>query len=85
MTDQLVIHFDRPLTGEGYSINYGSKGERAFPKIRGIDYSDDNQSVIIDLELKPGKEYQMVLTGLAFVAEGGLGMNDYEITFETKK
>ena len=84
-TTQLTIHFDRPLTGDGYSVNYGSKGEKAFPKVRGINYSDDKRSVLIDLELKPGKEYQMVLTGLAFVAEGGLGMEDYEVTFRTEE
>lgn len=82
---KMEIIFDRPLRGKGYSISEGEKGDKAFPKMGEITYSEDNKSVFIELELKPDKEYQFVLTGWSFKSQNGYGINNYEINFKTKK
>ncbi|MCJ8292705.1 MAG: DUF4932 domain-containing protein [Flavobacteriales bacterium] len=82
---KMEILFDRPLKGKGYSINEVKKGDKAFPEMGEITYSEDNKSVFIEIDLKPDKEYQFVLTGWSFKSEDGYGMNNYEINFKTKK
>ncbi|MCB0705188.1 MAG: DUF4932 domain-containing protein [Saprospiraceae bacterium] len=84
-TNQIEINFDRPLEGNGYSINEGHKGAVAFPEIGAIYYSEDRTSVFIELKLEPNREYQFVLTGWRFKSEDGYGINNYEINFSTKK
>ncbi len=83
--DKLEIHFDKPLVGKGYSMNYGPKGKSHFPKITKVTYSEDRKKVILNLELKPNQEYQLVLTGRAFKSEEGFRLNPYQINFKTKE
>ncbi len=81
---KIEIVFDKPLKGRGYSINKGTKGKDAFPKMTDISYSEDKKSVFIEINLQPNKEYQFVLTGRGFKIVEGYGMNNYEVTFKTK-
>ncbi len=82
---KIIIHFDKVLKGKGYSIADGRKGEKAFPEMGEISYSKDKRSVIIEVKLKPDKEYQFVLKGWSFKSENGFSIKDYEIHFKTKK
>lgn len=82
---QIVISFDKELKGKGYSIFEGEKGEKAFPEMGEISYSKDKKKLIIEVKLKPNKEYQFVLTGWSFKSKDGFAMNEYEINFKTKK
>ncbi len=84
-TTRIAIVFDRPLSGRRYSINRGPKGKKAYPKMNKIRFSDDRKSVYIDVELKANKQYQFILTGLAFRSEEGYGMEDYQVEFKTRK
>lgn len=81
----ITINFDRPLSGQGYSVNYGSKGELAFPKLNKIYYTNDNKSVVMEVELMPDKEYQLVLTGKGFKSAQGFALKTYEVSFKTAK
>lgn len=81
----ITINFDRPLSGKGYSINYGQLGAKAFPKVKSIAYANDNRSVVVDVELQDDCQYQMVLTGKAFLTPSGDSMKPYEISFKTGK
>lgn len=82
---QLKINFDQALKGKGYSIGDGRKGEKAFPEMGEITYSNDKKSIIIEVSLKPDKEYQFVLMGWSFKSASGFSIKDYEINFKTKK
>lgn len=82
---QIIISFDRELIGRGSSIFKGDKGDKAFPEIRNISYSNDKKKIIMEVKLKPNKEYQFVLTGWSFKSKDGFGMNEYEINFKTKQ
>lgn len=81
----ITINFDRPLAGKGYSVNYGNKGKLAFPKLDNINYTNDNKSVVMGVQLIPDKEYQFVLTGKNFKTPEGVGLKTYEVNFKTKK
>ncbi|MDL2244409.1 DUF4932 domain-containing protein, partial [Parabacteroides sp. OttesenSCG-928-J18] len=81
----ITIHFDRPLIGAGYSINIGTKGREAFPQVEAINYSAGNKSVVMEVQLEAGKEYQFVLTGKNFKTPEGFPLKTYEVNFSTKE
>jgi hypothetical protein len=79
----ITINFDRPLAGKGFSVNYSSKGKLAFPQLANIYYTNDNKSVVMEVQLIPDKEYQFVLTGKNFKTAQGIGLKTYEVNFKT--
>ena len=79
------INFDRALSGKGYSVNYGKKGQQVFPKIGNIYYTNDNKSVAMEVQLTPNQEYQFVLTGKDFKTPEGIALKTYEVNFKTTK
>jgi len=80
---KITINFDRPLLGKDHSINYGENQE-ALPDFKKIIYSKDKKSITIEWELYENKNYEFVLTGLAFKSPEGISINDYRIKFKTK-
>jgi hypothetical protein len=83
--EHIEIAFDKAMKGSGYSISYGPKGKKAFPKISEAVYSEDKKTVTIALQLEPNKRYQFVLTGVSFTSQDGFGLSNYEVNFKTKK
>lgn len=79
----ITINFDRALIGRGYSLNPSHIKQNAIPEILNVNYTNDNQTVIIEVKLQPAKEYGMTLLGLSFRTPEGDGMKPYEITFKT--
>lgn len=48
-----------------------------------VNYANDNRTVIIGVELLPGKEYGITLLGLSFRTPEGDAIKPYEISFKT--
>ena len=81
----VTINFDRQLSGQGYSVFLGAKGKQAFPDLKKISYTNDNKSVVIEVQLLSNKEYQFVLTGDNFKTPEGIPLKRYEVNFKTTK
>ena len=81
----ITINFDRPLSGKGYSVYYGSKGKLSFPKPDTIYYTNNNKSFVMEVQLMPDFEYQFVLTGKYFNSVQGVGLKTFEVNFKTAK
>jgi len=81
----ITINFNMPLSGKGYSVYLGNKGQNAFPKVEEINYTNNNQSIVMGVNLEKGKEYQFVLTGKNFTSVDGIGIKDYEVNFKTNE
>ncbi|RZM28685.1 MAG: DUF4932 domain-containing protein [Pedobacter sp.] len=82
-TTEIVILFDRPLFGKGYSINAGTLGNSAIPIKKLMGYEQDNQAFRVGVELKPNTAYEFVLTGLSFKSTTGIPIENYTIRFKT--
>lgn len=82
-TKEIIVRFDQVMRGKGYSINYGPLGKQAFPVKSVIGYTEDKKAVRLEVELKPGTEYQMVLTGLSFRNTSGYPIRNYLVKFKT--
>ena len=81
----ITFNFSKPLARHGYSIIFGEKGEQAFPDIKRVSYADDNKSVLVEVQLLPEKEYQLLLTGDNFKSPDGFALKAYEVNFKTSK
>jgi len=82
---QILINFDRPLLGRGYSVGYGEKGKDVYPEIGEIYYSKDKKTVIMNVKLEPNREYQFVLLGYSFKSQNGYSIKKYIVNFKTKE
>jgi hypothetical protein len=82
---KITVNFDQELLGHGYSFNPGIKGKEAFPEFENVVYSNDKKSVTFEVSLEPDKEYQFVLTGMAFKTKENYELADFVVTFKTNK
>lgn len=81
----MTINFSQPMREKHYSFNYGQLGEDAYPIKDILGYTNNNRSFQIKMELKPDKEYEMIITGLSFKSLEGYPLQDYIIKFKTGK
>lgn len=81
--EHVTINFDKPLLGEGISINPGQQNEPC-PKFKGYKYSEDKKSITLEWELEKNKDYAFILLGLQIKSEEEVPINDYEISFKTE-
>jgi len=83
-TKEIKIVFSAPMNKEGYSINYGERGKEFSPIARVIGYSKDGYSFTVGVDLKPGHEYEFVLTERSFTSTEGYVLMPYTVRFKTK-
>ena len=82
---EIKVYFDKPLSGEGVSINWGKGGSRQYPITRFLGYTNNNTAIALQVALQPGADYQFVLTGLSFKTADGYPLQEYEVHFKTAK
>jgi hypothetical protein len=84
-TSELYIYFSRPMQA-GVSIQYGPRGKDFFPGGAGSHHSPDDKSLfIMKLELKPGHDYEFVLSGKRFRSVDGYFLKDVRVKFRTRR
>jgi len=81
----ITIYFSRPMSTKGYSFNIGPSGEEHYPLTGVTGYSADGASFIVTADLKPGREYEFVITTRSFSSQDGYPLlTDYPVKFRTK-
>lgn len=80
---QLTIRFNSPMIGKGFSFTTGQLGKDADPMVGVVGYNNENTALKVNVKLKPGKEYEMVLTGRSFINTRGYRLKRYVIRFKT--
>lgn len=81
----MTINFSQPMNEKHYSFNYGQLGKDAYPIKDILRYTNNNKSFQIKMELKPDKEYEMIITGLSFKNLEGYPLKGYTVKFKTGK
>ncbi|NOT10063.1 MAG: DUF4932 domain-containing protein [Gemmatimonadales bacterium] len=86
-TDAIVVRFDRPMGG-GYSINPATKGDVAYPEdgpVRAMGFDSTRTVFTWRVQLRPERQYEMVLTGQGFRGADGRPLRRVTYTFRTSK
>lgn len=81
---EIVINFDKEMTGEGVSINFGELGKEHFPLKKFDGYLKNNTAIKLQTEMKPDTEYEFVLTGNKFISKDGSPLEKTIIKFKTR-
>jgi hypothetical protein len=63
---ELKIVFSLPMNKNGYSINNGKKGKDYSPISGVVGFSDDGMSFTLKVGMKPGHEYEFIITDHSF-------------------
>ncbi len=83
---ELKITFSKEMNPKSFSINYSEKGKEYFPieKVKG--YENNDKTLVLLIHLKPGREYEFVITNRGFVSKEGYPLisNEYPVKFRTK-
>lgn len=84
LTKQITLVFSGPMRS-GYSINMGDKGKEFFPLSGVVGFSADKTRFTANVDLKPGHEYEFVVTNRSFSSEHDYPLlKEYTIRFKTK-
>ena len=81
---ELKIVFSSPMDKKGYSINDGKKGKDYSPISGVVGFSDDGTSFTLRLDMKPGHEYEFIITEKSFRSKDGYSLKPYEVKFKTQ-
>lgn len=82
---EIRIVFSKPMNPQSTTIGYSPKGKDLSP-IASVDdnYTDNNTTIIIRLDMKPGHEYEFVLSDRGFRCAEGFPLKPLTIRFKTK-
>ena len=81
---ELKVVFSSPMVKGAYSINNSKRGKDYSPITGVTGFSDDGTTFTLKIELKPGHEYEFIITDRSFRSTEGYPLRPYEIRFKTK-
>jgi hypothetical protein len=81
---QLKIVFSQPMSKKGYSVDYGERGKDYSPVAGVVGFSDDGTSFTLKLDMKPGHEYELIITDRSFRSADGYPLKKYAVKFRTR-
>lgn len=79
----IQFNFDKPLDGVRYFVGPGKMGKEHYPKPLKFTFSNDNKTLIMQVELRPNTEYQIVLTGSRMRTNDGYSVQNFSLNFKT--
>ena len=80
---KMKIMFSKPMK-PGHSFTMSQKGKEHYPITGPAEYSDDNQTLTVSIDLKPNQSYEFFLTDRSFIATDGYRLLRCSIAFKTK-
>ncbi len=85
-TKELRIIFSKEMTGN-MSINYSEKGKDYFPITAAKGFENGGTTLVLQMNLQPGKEYELIITDKSFLSKDGypLRTESYPVQFTTRK
>jgi hypothetical protein len=81
---ELTFFFSAPMNKNGYSINAGSRGKAFYPITGVVGFSEDRTAFTVTLDMKPGHEYEFVVTDKNFRSADGYPVKPYTVKFRTR-
>lgn len=83
---EIKIIFSKDMNTKNMSIGFSEKGKDYFPITKLKGYEKDNKTLVLQMELKPNKEYEFVITNKGFRSKDDYPLLDeeYLIKFSTK-
>jgi hypothetical protein len=82
-TSTILFNFDKPLDGIRYFVGPGKLGIEHYPKVLRFTFSNDNRTLIMQVELQPNTEYQIGFTGSRMRTNDGYSVQNFSLNFKT--
>lgn len=85
-TKELKITFSKAMLTNSFSISFSEKGRENFPITAVKGYENKDRTIVLVLDLQPGKEYEFIITNKKFKSKEGypLQLEEYRVTFKTE-
>jgi len=83
-TKELRITFSQEMVPGYYSFNLSDKGKEYMPmtKVKGMENND--KTLVLGVDVKPGKEYEFILTNKSFRSKEGYPLKDENLVIKFK-
>lgn len=83
-TKELRITFSQEMVPGYYSFNLSDKGKEYMPmtKVNGMENND--KTLVLGVDVKPGKEYEFILTNKSFRSKEGYPLKDENLVIKFK-
>jgi hypothetical protein len=83
-TKEIRITFSKEMVANSYSFNLSDKGKEYFPITKIIGMENNDRTLVLSADLKPGKEYEFVLTNKSFASKDGYPLRDEKLLVKFK-
>ncbi|WP_306351111.1 DUF2268 domain-containing putative Zn-dependent protease [Flavobacterium sp. '19STA2R22 D10 B1'] len=83
---ELRVTFSKEMMPKNYSISFSEKGKDYFPLTGVKGFENNDKTMVMNVGLKPNKEYEFVITNRSFKSKDGYPLKEttYTIKFKTK-
>lgn len=83
---ELRITFSKPMVPKRYSISFSEKGKANFPITTVKGQENDDQTLVLNIALKPKQDYEFIITNRSFRSKDGYPLKDaeYVVKFSTR-
>lgn len=82
-TNEILFNFDKRLDGVRYFFGPGQNENLHYPKPISFNFTNDNKTIIMKVELKPNTEYQINVYGSRMRTYDGYSVQNYPLNFKT--
>lgn len=81
---EIRITFSKEMMPGYYSFNLSDKGKEYMPITKVIGMENTDKTLVLGVDLKPGKEYEFVLTDKSFRSKEGYSLKNEELVIKFK-